>query len=97
MGNPGRKWKESVSMETVMQAINMLPIDSLLPIAKVVCGSDYAVYYYNNKHHHGFYHNDEAVRKALRRCLSVGAFEHRATIIRMLDLDIQGVKDNEQA
>ena len=95
MGKSGCKWKESVSMETVIQAINISPINSLLPIAKVVCGSDYSVRYYNNKNHPIFYHNDEGVRKALRRCLSIGAFNHRETIIRMLDFDVEYVADNE--
>ena len=87
MGKPGRKWKESVPMQTVIDAINTFPIKELQPVAKYVCSTDYAVRYYNNKKHPKFYHNDEAFRKALRRCVAIGAFEHRETIVRMLGLD----------
>ena len=87
MGRKGRKWKETVPMQVVIDAINTKPIKELLPAAKVVCGSDYAVRFYNNKNHPGFYKNEEAFRKALRRCVAIGAFDHRATIVRMLDLE----------
>ena len=86
MGKPGRKWKESVPMDQVVEAINTYPISKLMPVAKLVCSSDYAVCFYNNKNHPKFYRNEEAFRKALRRCLHMGAFEHRTTIIEMLDL-----------
>ena len=85
MGKSAGKWRENISMDIVMNAINTTPIKDLMPIAKIVCGSDHAVYHYNDKNHSVFYKNDEAIRKALRRCVTIGAFDHRKTIICMLD------------
>ena len=63
MGKPGKKWKETVPMDKVMDAINTFPITKLMPAAKIVCGTDYAVRFYNNKKHTLFYKNEEAFRK----------------------------------
>ena len=48
--------------------------------------TDYAVRFYYNKHHPKFYRNQEAFRHALRRCVVFNAFDHKETLIRMLDL-----------
>lgn len=82
MGQKGNKWNESVQYEDLMWVINNAPIKELYPIAKLVCSADYAVAYYHNKKHTAFYHNNDAFRKALRRCLTVGAFNHRAIMAR---------------
>ena len=87
MGKHNGKWKETVPMQTILDAINTMPISKLMPAAKLVCGTDYAVMFYNNKKHPKFYKNADAFRRALRRCVAIGAFDHRATIIRMLGLD----------
>ena len=76
------KWKEEVPMEVVINLINTLDIKDLMPIAKLVCGTDYAVRFFKNPNHKMFYKNEESFRKSLRRCLSFGAFEHRKQIIR---------------
>ena len=91
MGKSGRKWKENVPYPVVENAINTLPIKELMPVAKIVCGADYAVCNYNRKG--PFYKNDAEFRKALRRCITIGAFNHREIIIRMLHLE---VNDEEQ-
>lgn len=87
MGKNSGKWKEDVPMRKVLNAINTRPIEELMPVARIVCNTDYAVCFYNNKNHPQFYKNSEKVRKSLRRCVEIGAFDHRETIITMLDLD----------
>lgn len=86
MGQRGRKYKEDVPADFVIEKINTMPINKLMPVAKIVCGTDYAVSHYQNKNHPKFYHNQEAFRKAMRRCFAIGAFEHRSTIIDRLHL-----------
>lgn len=81
MGQRGRKYKEDVPADFVIEKINTMPINKLMPVAKIVCGTDYAVSHYQNKNHPKFYHNQEAFRKAMRRCFAIGAFEHRSTIV----------------
>ena len=87
MGHKGCKYKEVVPFSYVIDKINTMPAEQLMPAAKVVCGADYAVRYYNNRRHVKYYHNNDAFRYALRRCFSFGAFDHRRIIIRMLDLE----------
>lgn len=93
MGKPGRKWKESVSMNTVLEAINTYPIDDILRAGKLVCQTDYAIRFFHNKAHTKFYKNEDAVRSALRRAVTVGAFEHRSQVIKELGLDFQDEKN----
>ncbi len=81
MGKKGRKWKETVPMDVVVNEINNRPIEELLPIAKIVCPADYAVWRYTDD-------KEKDVRRALRRCIAVGAFEHRKTIIERLRLEM---------
>ena len=81
------KKKYAVSDDVLINAINTFPISKLMPAAKLVCSTDYAVSFYNNKRHPQFYHNQEAFRHALRRCVAFNAFNHKETLIRMLDLE----------
>ena len=68
-------------------AINHYPVQELMPLAKRICGTDYGVSYYNNKNHLDFYHNEEAFRHALRRCISLGYKGLKEQIIKELNLD----------
>lgn len=87
MGKHGRKYKGSVPFPVLMNSINTFPVSRLLPIARVVCGTDYAVRYYYNKNHPKFYKNEEAFRHALRRCVATNAFDHCQQIIDYLNLE----------
>ena len=87
MGKKGSKYRGTVPYDFLINAVNTKPIKELLPAAKIVCGSDWAVYYYNNKKHHNYYHNDEAFRKALRRCITMNAFNHCQILIDKLGLE----------
>ena len=80
------KYKGSVSMETLLNAINNRPISELLKIGRRVCGTDYAISQYNKKNT-PFYHKPDRVRHALRRCVSIGAFDHCQQIIDFLGLE----------
>lgn len=80
------KKKYAVSDDVLINAINTFPISKLMPAAKLVCSTDYAVRFYNNKNHPKFYRNQEAFRHALRRCVAFNAFNHKETLIQMLDL-----------
>ena len=80
----------------MLEKINTLPIKTLMPVAKLVCGTDYAVRFYYNKNHPKFYRNKEAFRHALRRCFTIGAFEHRQTIIQRLDLEYMYEQEQEE-
>ena len=89
-----KKWPNA---NKTMEAINTYPIYKLYPIAKIVCSSDYEVYYYYNRHHPLFYRKPENLRKALRRCYSIGAFDHRETIERMLEQENPDIFLNDQS
>lgn len=81
------KYKGRINVPALLDAIDTYPMEQLMPAAKVVCGGDYAVYNYNKKKMKAFYHNDELVRKALRRCVAFHAFDHIETLARMLEID----------
>ncbi len=86
MSKKGKKWKESVPMQAVEDAIASAAEDKLLKIGKVVCPADYSVVHFENDNNKKFYHNGAELRRSLRRCLAAGAFDHRSTMIRMLDI-----------
>lgn len=82
-------YKENIPTQFIINKINTLPVSKLMPVAKIVCKTDCAVTYYQNKNHPQFYHNQDALRKALRRCFSIGAFNHREIIIQKLNLEYE--------
>ena len=81
MGKSAGKYREKVPMQVVLDAISTAPIKDVLRVAKSVCNTDYAIMGYR------VHKNDEAVRHAVRRAFSIGAFDHRARIIQGLGLD----------
>ena len=82
-----KKKKIPIPEDFIINAINTLPISELKPVARVVCGADSEIMYYDNPKQSSYYHKSELFRYALRRCYSIGAFDHRETIVRMLDLE----------
>lgn len=87
--------EECIPFAFVINAINTMPIYKLKPVARLVCGTDYAVRFYDNPKHPKFYHKQDPFRKALRRCYTIGAFDHRETIVRMLELE-EEYNDSEE-
>ena len=64
----------------MIKKINNLPIKKLLELGKKVCFTDYAIRFYYNKKHPKFHLNKEALKHAVRRAYSIGAFNHRDII-----------------
>ncbi len=85
MSKKTKRWKESVPIEIVEEAIDTKPAEEIYLIAKTVCGIEPCVIHYD---HEGsrYYKDGQLLRKALKKCLVAGAFNHRATIINMLEL-----------
>ncbi len=86
MEKKGNKYKENIPACFVENAINTYPVSKLMPVAKLVCGSDYEVRFYHDKKHPLYFHNQEALRRALLRCFAMEEFDYRKTIIQGLNL-----------
>lgn len=56
----------------------------LLHIGKQLAATDYAVRFYNNKKHPKFYKNDSELLRTIRRTYTVGAFDHKERIEKMV-------------
>ena len=66
--------------EYTQKRIQDAPIEDLLYVGRLVCSTDYAIRFFKNKNHPKFYKNEEAVRHAIRRAYSQGAFDHAKQI-----------------
>jgi hypothetical protein len=64
----------------------------LIAIGKRVCSSDFAVRFFKNKGHPKFYQNRDALEKSIRRAYAIGAFQHRAQIVEMLEDNMQSLR-----
>lgn len=78
---------EKIPFEFVIASINTESVQNLLKIGKIVCSTDYAVRHYYNRRSRIYHLNREALRKSIRRCYTIGAFNHRKTIIEELRLN----------
>lgn len=84
------KYKEKLKAfgKPVEEVINDLPEEVLLKIGKRVCSTDYAVAHYNDDWHPKFYQNKETLQKAIRRCYTIGAFNHKEQIIDIIEFNM---------
>lgn len=85
MGKKNKKYKESVPYSFVMDSINKKEPSELLLAAQLICPTDYEIIGYNDNSSK-YFHDDNSLRKALRRSFSIGAFEHRKQLIAALNL-----------
>lgn len=82
-GNPITDSEEIVlrkqCIKNFIELLNEIDNNTLLRMAESVCGSDYAVGHF--KKNPNCKSNRELLEKAIRRSYSMGAFNHRETII----------------
>ena len=80
MRKKGKKWKEAVPYEEVMAAIDKGTAERLYKTARIVCPADEAVRSFKDGD------SPSGLRRSLRKALERGAFDHRAVVIRELEL-----------
>ena len=78
------KLKNIISFEEVFNKLDIISNDILFEIGESIASTDYAVYYFNNKKHPQYYKNVDGLKHAVRKSLSIGAFNNREKTIDLL-------------
>lgn len=77
----------------VIKEINARSPMELMPLAKRVCGTNYAVRFYLNESCHKFFLNTKAFKHALRRCWNIGSLSRKEQMVQYFGLDQASEKE----
>ncbi|WP_163195413.1 hypothetical protein [Clostridium thermarum] len=82
----GSKYKlqDIVPLQTILDTVDNIESNVLLQISRIVASQEYAVRFYNDKLQPVFYKNDERLRYAVMKAISISSFDHWEQVIDIL-------------
>lgn len=86
MARTGSKYKldDIISLQNVLDAVDSSTSNILLEIGRIAAPEEYAVRFYNDKEQSVFYKNDERLRYAVGKAISISSFNHWMQVIDIL-------------
>lgn len=86
MAKTGSKYKlgDIIPLQNILDAVDSSTNDILLKIGRSVGPEEYAVRFYNDKRQPIFYINEEKLRYAIKKIISISSFNHWEQVIDIL-------------
>lgn len=86
MAKTGSKYKlqDIIPLQTIIDTVNSSTNNVLLEIGRIVAPEEYAVRFYNDKEQSIFYKNEERLRYAIRKAISISSFNHWEQVVDIL-------------
>jgi hypothetical protein len=86
MAKTGSKYKlnDIIPLQTILDTVDASTNNVLLEIGRTVVPEEYAVRFYNDRQQSVFYKNEEKLRYAVKKAITISSFNHWDQVVDIL-------------